>query len=322
MALFFEGRTFELAPGETVLECLERHGHAVRSFCRAGVCQSCVLKARSGSLPGRSQLGLRPSQRAQGYFLSCVCKPDADLELERADNVPEHTARVLRVESISSGVLRVILSRPEQLDFRAGQFIQLERPPDALMRPYSIASLPSEATLELHVARLTAGLMSGWLASAEGAAVTVRGPFGDCFYVADESARPLLLAGTGTGLAPLLGVLKAALSAGHRGPIHLYHGSTDPSGLYLWRELQALRESATGLSVIGSVLSAGGAAVPPGIRVQPLDQAVLGDLPDLTQHRVFLCGNPELVQRLKKRIYLAGTPLDRIHADPFVAPPP
>jgi CDP-4-dehydro-6-deoxyglucose reductase, E3 len=118
----------------------------------------------------------------------------------------------------------------------------------------------------------------------------------------------------------LLGVLRAALRAGHRGPIHLYHGSPDAAGLYLWRELQALEASAPELRVIGSVLSSGEAPLAKGVRAQPLDQAVLGDLPDLTQHRIFLCGNPELVQRLKKRIYLAGTPLDRIHADPFVAP--
>lgn len=320
MAIVFEGQALELSPGETVLECLQRHGHAVRSFCRAGVCQSCVLKARSGVLPAASQRELKPSLRVMGLFLSCVCRPDGDLEIERADEAPDFSARVLGVEGLSRDVLRVILSRPEGFDFRAGQFIQLERPSDALMRPYSLASLPTERTLELHVARLPEGRMSGWLANAEGAAVTLRGPFGDCCYVENESARPLLLAGTGTGLAPLLGVLRAALQAGHGGPIHLYHGSTDTAGLYLWRELQALRESAPALRVIGSVLSAEEATLAEGIRVQPLDEAVLGDLPHLSEHRVFLCGHPELVGRLKKRIYLAGTPLDRIHADPFVAP--
>lgn len=320
MAIVFEGQALEPLPGETVLECLERHGHAVRSFCRAGVCQSCVLKARSGVLPAVSQRELRPSLRVQGLFLSCVCRPDGDLEVERADAAPEFSGRVLRVEGLSRDVLRVTLSRPEGFDFRAGQFIQLERPSDALMRPYSIASLPTDATLELHVALLPAGRMSGWLANAEGAPVTLRGPFGDCFYQENESARPLLLAGTGTGLAPLLGVLRAALRAGHHGPIHLYHGSPDTAGLYLWRELQALAESAPALRVIGSVLSAGEATLVTGVRAQPLDQAVLGDLPNLTEHRVYLCGHPELVGRLKKRIYLAGTPLERIHADPFVAP--
>ena len=147
MPIVFEGQVFELLPGETVLEGLERQGHAVRSFCRAGVCQSCILKARCGALPSASQRELRPSLRAQGMFLSCVCRPDGDLEVERVDVAPEFSARVLRVEGLSRDVLRVSLSRPDAFDFRAGQFIQLERPADTLMRPYSIASLPTDETL-------------------------------------------------------------------------------------------------------------------------------------------------------------------------------
>jgi hypothetical protein len=37
--------------------------------------------------------------------------------------------------------------------------------------------------------------------------------------------------------------------------------------------------------------------------------------------QVFLCGNPAIVRTLKKRAYLAGVPLDDIHADPFIEAP-
>ena len=55
MQLDFEGRQFELADGETVLECLERHGEQTPSLCRSGVCQCCLLKASSGELPKVAQ---------------------------------------------------------------------------------------------------------------------------------------------------------------------------------------------------------------------------------------------------------------------------
>ena len=97
--------------------------------------------------------------------------------------------------------------------------------------------------------------MSQWLVSAAGQPVTVRGPFGECFYFEQEPERPLLLAGTGTGLAPLLGVARAARAAGHRAPIHLYHGSPSPEGLYLWAELAQLAQQTPLLHVFGSVLS-------------------------------------------------------------------
>jgi NAD(P)H-flavin reductase len=224
-------------------------------------------------------------------------------------------------------VLRVELSVPEGFEYRAGQFLQVERA-GGVMRPYSIASLPGSPHLELHVALWAGGAMSQWLRTATGQPVTLRGPFGECFYLEREPERPLLLAGTGTGLAPLLGVTRAALAAGHRGPIHLYHGSTSAAGLYLWSELGELVAAAPQLRVLGSVLPTPGepqpaAAAPEArqaLRYEPLDRLILDDPLDCFACRVYLCGDPELVQRLRKRVYLCGAPLARIHCDPFVAP--
>jgi NAD(P)H-flavin reductase len=52
----------------------------------------------------------------------------------------------------------------------------------------------------------------------------------------------------------------------------------------------------------------------------PLDQLVISRYPKLHEHRVYLCGNPEIVRRLRKLTYLAGAPLDRIHSDAFAPP--
>jgi CDP-4-dehydro-6-deoxyglucose reductase, E3 len=327
MSIAFEGKTFDLLPGETVLAGIERQGLSVPSLCRRGVCQSCVLKARRGALPALSQKGLKDSAKQQSFFLACVCTPLEDLTVERCEAAETFGARVLQVQQLSSDVLRVLISTPPGFAFEAGQFVHLTRPADQLMRPYSIASLPESGALELHVALLPGGAMSGWLRGAEGETVTLRGPFGGCVYVADEPERPLLLAGTGTGLAPLLGVLRAALARGHRGPIRLYHGSLALSGLYLWAELCALLEQAPQLSLIGSLLTApsspGLAPSCPAraqIRVAPLDELVLGDERRSGEDRSYLCGHPELVRKLEKKLYLSGASLLRIHADPFVAP--
>lgn len=325
MAIFFEGKVFDLLPGETVLEALERQGARVPSFCRSGVCQSCVLAARRGAVPARAQKGLKVAHQRQGFFLSCVCQPSEDLEVVRPGISERVPARIERVERLTADVLSVSVRPSASFAFEAGQYVQLERTDDGLMRPYSIASLPSSGGLELHVACLPGGAMSGWLPGAAGAEIGIRGPFGECSYVPGEPDRPLLLAGTGTGLAPLLGVVRAALAAGHRGPIRLYHGSPTPAGLYLWSELARLAVDAENLEVTGSVLSAG--ELPPpsaGGRCQvveaPLDRLVLEAALEFREQRVYLCGHHELVRKLQKKAYLLGTPLERIHADPFVAP--
>ncbi|MEO8900364.1 MAG: 2Fe-2S iron-sulfur cluster-binding protein [Polyangiaceae bacterium] len=320
----FEGRSYVRQDDETVLDCLLRHRVEVSSFCRSGACQSCVLKASAGKVPAVAQVGLKDAHKQQGFFLSCMCRPDEPLQVERCDAAETFASRVTRVSRLSADVLRVSLARPAGFAFRAGQFVQLVRPSDGLMRPYSLASLPEDEELELHVALLTDGKMSGWLLDAPGQAVRVRGPFGECFYQEGEADRPLLLAGTGTGLAPLAGILKAALRAGHRGEITLFHGTPTLSGLYMRAELEALADALPALQLVGSVLSAESAEL--GTRgrwrleATPIEQLVLSRYAKLDGLRLYFCGNPALVHQLRKRAYLAGASLSRIHSDAFAAP--
>lgn len=337
----FAGSPYDLLPGETLLAGLARQGVNIPSFCRTGVCQTCLVRATSGQPPRESQVGVAGALVQRGCFLACQCVPDAPLEVDWSDAARPFATRVARVEGLSRDVLRVELEVPEGFQFRAGQFVQLERE-GGVLRPYSIASIPGAPRLELHVKLHAGGVMSQWLRWAEKQPITLRGPFGECFYFEDELDRPLLLAGTGTGLAPLLGVTRAALAAGHRGPIHLYHGSSARDGLYLFDQLRALAEAAPSLRVFGSLLEPpapataaqpappqpapseqpAGASAPPRVQLrhEPLDQLILSDPLDFFQCRVYLCGDPELVQRLRKRIYLSGAPQRRIHCDPFLPP--
>jgi ferredoxin-NADP reductase len=172
--------------------------------------------------------------------------------------------------------------------------------------------------LELHVALQPDGRMSQWLAQAQGQCVELRGPLGECCYPAGDHDRPLLLAGTGTGLAPLYAVLRNALQSGHTGPIRLFHGAAERRELYRWSELAALAASHPHLRIAASVRDCDSGE--PGVSSRPLaEQALGGDLP-LAESRAFLCGNPDFVRGMRRQLYLAGMPLDRIHADPFMAP--
>jgi CDP-4-dehydro-6-deoxyglucose reductase, E3 len=325
MIVRFEGSSFELLPEETLLEGIERQGGSLPSFCRRGLCQVCVVKATRGDIPPLAQKGLRDGAKRQSLLLACVCRPTGDLEVDRHGSSASFDSRVEHVEPLAGNVLRVWVSAPPGLVYQAGQYLHVVRPSDGLMRPYSIASLPGGERIELHVACLPGGAMSGWLRSAVGQSLVLRGPFGECVYQPDEPDRPLCLAGTGTGLAPLLGVVRAALAAGHRGEIRLFHGSVRRAGLYLWAELRALLSGAPQLRLVGSLLEGGepegdGAEARWSIRATPLEAALAAEGQAWKEHRVYLCGNDELVRKLQKKLYLAGVPLARIHTDPFVAP--
>ena len=149
-------------------------------------------------------------------------------------------ATITSLELLSPDVLRARIRCDAPISFRPGQYVTIMR--EDLARSYSIASLPEEGELELHVRRISGGKMSGWLhdEASAGERVTVLGPSGECFYVPGKEDQPMLLVGTGTGLAPLYGILRDALRQGHRGPIHLFHGALHKGGLYLVDELRRL----------------------------------------------------------------------------------
>lgn len=309
----WQGRQVQLASGESVLDGLLRMGEPIPHSCRAGVCQSCLLRASSGQPGPASQAGLKPAWIEQSCFLACVCHPTEDLVVGLPGAGVRSTARLLETQWLSPTVLRVLLAPDAPSLHRAGQYLTLFRE-DGLARSYSIASLPAEGNLELHVRMVANGQMSSWLAhtATPGIQVGLQGPAGNCFYTKGAMEQPLLLAGTGTGLAPLYGILRDALEQGHQGPIWLYHGARDAQGLYLEAELEALAAEHSNLQYRPALLDTHG----------PLTDVIFNAHPQLKGWRGFICGDPSIVQQLKKRVFLAGMASRDIYSDAFVSAPP
>ena len=293
-----------------MLDALLRSGLQLPYSCKSGVCGSCMMRAAPETPPPpRAQIGLKDSWRAQGYVLPCVCQPEGDLLALPIGDEVRVAASIESVGRLSASVLRVGVQLDAPFDGRAGQFITLLRG-DGLARSYSIASLSRPDSLELHVRVIANGRMSQWLASGGevvGVRVQVQGPSGECFYLGGREDQPLLLAGTGTGLAPLYGILRDALAQGHRGPIHLFHGALDRDGFYLEEELTALASQHANLVYTPTAFATDGA----------IDRVILGCHPGLAGWRVFLCGDPGVVQTCRKKIFLSGAALNDIHADAF-----
>jgi NAD(P)H-flavin reductase len=124
----------------------------------------------------------------------------------------------------------------------------------------------------------------------------------------------MLLIGNGTGLSPLIGIVRDALARGHGGEIHLYHGTRHAAGLYFMDELRALAARHANF-VYWPCLSGGDTLK--GARGGRAEEVAFADHGGLRDWRVFLCGYPPMVEKAKKLAYLAGAVLDHIHADPF-----
>ncbi len=73
------GKEATIAPGQSLLEALEREGLPIIGACRAGVCGSCKCKVIEGSVTSSSQMALTAEQIADGYVLACASQADSDL---------------------------------------------------------------------------------------------------------------------------------------------------------------------------------------------------------------------------------------------------
>lgn len=319
--LTIENKHVACAPDETVLDALLRADVAVPYGCKAGVCQSCVLQSLDAMPPASAQIGLRDTLKSSGHFLACQCRPEQAMTLK----LPKQAASfsdglIVASRALNRNTQLLAIKIDDAWRYKAGQFVNLRRG-DGLTRSYSIANVPgATGTLEFHIRRLPGGRFSGWVHDElqVGDTIPVSEPLGQCFYLPDRPEQGLLLIGTGTGLAPLAGILADALTQGHVGPIRLFHGSRTHDDLYFIDEMRALAERHPNFSYIACI-SSGDA--PAGFTQGRANEAALAEHPNLAGWRVFLCGHPDMVKETQKRAYLKGARLADIYCDAFVIAP-
>ncbi|MDH5325867.1 MAG: FAD-binding oxidoreductase [Gammaproteobacteria bacterium] len=315
----FEGKKYQAEAEESVLECLERHGISVPNSCRSGICQGCLMRTVDGNPPSSAQKGLKSSLISQNYFMACSCKASLDLEvaLPNSEGFIFDT-QVVQKQQLSPEIVCVRLTRPENYDYFSGQYLTLYKEA-GLGRSYSLASVPHmDDYLELHVRKVAGGTVSTWIHEelCEGDSLQISHAAGNCFYVDSDPDQPLLLIGTGCGLSPLVGVIRAALTQGHRGPIKLYHGSSNAAGLYLFERLRHLSEDYPQFTFVQSQSR----NAPENVRHGRATDLALADHPDLKGWRAFICGTTEVVKATRRAVFLAGTSMQDIYSDEFIVP--
>jgi NAD(P)H-flavin reductase/ferredoxin len=314
----FDEQTFSVESNETVLDTLLRNNLQVPYGCRVGACQSCLMRSLDNAPPCTSQVGLKETQQKQNYFLACLCHPEKEMTITLPNSeIYWFESVVIEKRSLSSNVILLKLQSKQPLAFFAGQFVNL-RNQAGVIRSYSIANIPN-ATHELafHLRILPNGKFTRFVADELeiGMSLEFSHAQGQCHYVEGKFEQPLLLIGTGTGLAPLYGILLDALkNHKHTGEIHLFHGSRDESGLYFENELRELEKNYSNFHYtpcLSAELSSG------KYTQGRVNQIALQKFPKLDGWRVFLCGQPEMVLQTKKMAYLQGASLKEIYADAF-----
>ncbi|MFQ5507725.1 MAG: 2Fe-2S iron-sulfur cluster-binding protein [Leptospirillia bacterium] len=313
----FRGGRYPVEPGETVLDCLTRHGALIPSKCKGGACKKCMVRATSGRIPEAAQKGLRDTMTAQDYFLSCLCEPTSDLSIAPID-VADHrvTLTVTERAEPTPRLVRFRFSPSERFDYRPGQCVNLIRPSDERVRSYCLATMPEEDLLEIHIRRTPEGNMGPWLCKSlkAGDKITAYGPVGDCFYLPTDLTRPLLLVALESGLGAIYGVLKDALFHDHSGPIHLIHAGERAEDIYLSDEMSGLAARHDNFTYTPSCTHG---EPPPGGRTGKVENVVTEVVGNLDGYRAYLAGDPAGIKTLRRTIFLNGADMTAIYAVSF-----
>ena len=226
------------------------------------------------------------------------------------------------MRSETADAVSLELERPDDLSYEAGQFVTLVLPIGAheLRRSYSLSSSPDEpGPLVVTVKRVSDGVASTWLhANARpGQTLRVRGPSGSFTYAASEAPGRLVLVGGGSGITPLMGILRRALRATPEVPVVLLYANRSPDDVIFRDELDRLVAAHPQLTV-RHVLERD--ALPghhEGRVTREHLAAALGERVD--EARVFLCGPGPMMTAVEPLLRELGLPAARLKQERFAS---
>ncbi|MBL8351408.1 MAG: CDP-6-deoxy-delta-3,4-glucoseen reductase [Burkholderiaceae bacterium] len=327
------GRAFEVQRDETILAAAIRHGVGLPYGCKDGACGSCKSRLVSGRvIHGAHQLkALSATEEDAGLVLTCCATPQADCTIE-ARSVPgvgefpvlKMPTRVLAIDRPAPDValLRMQLPANQRFQYHAGQYVEFLLAGGA-RRSYSMANAPGRIgnppAIELHIRHMPGGLFTdtvfGTLKVRD--ILRIEGPFGS--FLLRESARPMILLASGTGFAPVKALVEEMQDKGLQRPATLYWGCRRRADLYLhdWAEqAAAAMPNLRYVPVLSEPRPEDGWTGRTGL----VHQAVMADWPDLSDHQVYACGAPVMVDAAQRDfVERCGLPADEFIADAFTS---
>jgi CDP-4-dehydro-6-deoxyglucose reductase len=321
--------TFWVEADENILDAALRDGSAHLPYgCRNGSCGTCLGRVVSGEVfyPGRPPSIIDARDQADGKALFCQARARSDLvldvrEVDALQDIPVKTlpCRVVGKQQLAPDVMRLYLKLPatERLQYLAGQYVSfLLR--DGRRRDFSLANAPhADECLEVHVRLVPGGHFTSFVFEElkEKAILRIQGPLGT-FVLREESVRPIIMMGGGTGFAPLKGILEHAFYIGIKRPIHLYWGARARQDLYLGELPEAWQEKYPNFRYT-PVLSEPGADDRWTGRQGFVHAAVATDYPDLSGHEVYMSGPPPMIKAARAAFAAQGLPDDHLYYDTF-----
>lgn len=316
-------RTVRVEAGGNLLEALLAAQVPLSHSCMAGRCGTCRCRLVDGEVLDGGQEQQRPLDSREDYILACrtfITEP-CTIEIPEPDEIVVHPARTIKatvaaIEDLTHDIKRLVLTPAKPIEYSPGQYAQLQFTAEH-SRPYSMAGLAGDGHFEFHVRLVPNGRVTGYISRTlqVGDAVKLSGPLGSA-YLRRKHEGPMLCVAGGTGLAPILSILRGAIAVGMRNPVHVYLGVRSPQDVYGLDWLQGLQREHAAIKLHVVVTSGGDAAQH---RCGMVTDAIENDFEDLTGFRAYLCGSPPMVEAATLLARRKGIDPKHVYADAFYA---
>lgn len=322
-------RRLTVQGGSSLLSNLAEQQIFIPSACGGrGSCAYCKLKIieGAGAIGPVEQPHLTPEDRKEGRRLSCQVKVRNDLRIEiprQLFSVKRYLARAARKRPLTYDIveLTIDLIEPKEMEFVAGQYVQLESPEykgrESVMRAYSISSAPSTRNqIQLMVRLVPNGICTTWIFEhlKEGQSIALSGPYGE-FRLSDTDAPILFIAG-GSGMAPIWSMLQDMEEKGIRRRATYFFGALTQKDLFLVEELRAMEKRHdwfTFVPALSKEPEGSGWTGEQGLITEVLARHV----PDTSAHEAYLCGSPGMIDAAIAVLKKGGMPESKIFYDKF-----
>lgn len=322
------GHEFFAEENETILEAAIRQSVGLPYGCRNGACGKCAGEVISGKTEcdADNLRALAKKEFEDGKTLFCQACATSDLEIKVREIVKSADieiktlpCRVEKMALLTHDIMKLQLKLPEteRLQFMAGQYLEILLK-DGKRRAFSIANAPhDDAFIELHIRHVPDGHFGDFVFDGlkEKALMRIEGPLGS-YFLREDSDRPIILMGGGTGFAPLKGMLEHAFHINMERPVHLFCGARSKRDLYMDEMVQPWLKQYKNLKYT-AVLSEPSEDDSWQGETGFIHESVVQHYPDLSGFDVYLSGPPPMVKAGMDLFYEKGLPETQIYSDSF-----
>jgi ferredoxin-NADP reductase len=241
----------------------------------------------------------------------------------KSEHLSWQIATVKRIETETPRVKAFTLTLSNWIAHLPGQHYDVRlTAPDGYQaqRSYSAASNPErKGEVELAVTLLEDGEVSSYMHNVlvPGDRIQVRGPIGGYFVWEADMGGPLFLIAGGSGIAPLMAMIRHRAASGSKVPARLLFSSRSLDDIIYRKELETLAADGSGFEVFHTLTS----VQPPGWTgySRLIDEPMLSEVvkPLLPEPRVYVCGPTPLVEAVANILVKIGIPTGRIRTERF-----